>query len=78
MKATEGNFKLWVDAMKQELKQLEDCNTWKKMEMYPQGPLITSNVLPTHMTIRIKRNEDGHTTRFKEIIIARRNHQING
>lgn len=76
MNLREAQFNSWVDAMTQKFKQVEDANTLKKIEMYPQEPSIPSNALLTPLKLCINPNKDGHPPIFKARTVAGGNHRI--
>ena len=73
---------LWLKAIKEKLKILERKGTWEE-----KGNLSTKSnerslgpggehVLPTHIVLKIKRDEDGAQAIFKPRVLAVGNHQI--
>ena len=83
MTATPKEVELWIEAIEEELAGLNENGTWKPLgevmrgangQVGPKG----ERLLPTHINLKIKRNEDGLPIRFKARVVAGGNHQIHG
>lgn len=72
MNSTSAEVELWELAIKDELKSLESMQTWTCVEKN-ELPKIRSGsikVLPTHIVLKIKRDENGAASRFKARVVA--------
>ena len=78
MSATPSEVQLWLKAIEKELSDLKNMGTWK-----PIGPLwklksLNKKALPTHIILKIKRNEYGLPMKFKARLVAGGNLQVMG
>ncbi len=76
MAATPAERELWLKAIEDELRSLEEKLTWREAGIRPKrrgcvskGPNGES-ILPTHVILKIKRDEQGLPIRFKARIVA--------
>ena len=72
-----------MQAVISELESLEKKKTWISLgEAVRKGRKLQGpngeRLLPTHMVLKIKRNEDGHPVRFKALVVAGGHLQIQG
>lgn len=77
MSSTAQERDLWLKAIQDEFNGLEERGTWKVAGSLRQN-FKNANVLPSHIILRIKRNESGHPIRFKARIVVGGNHQVKG
>eukprot|EP00171_Calliarthron_tuberculosum_P019463 IDg19463t1 len=77
MSSTSQERELWKRAIQDEFSGLEDRGTWRVAGNLRQN-YKNANVLPSHIVLRIKRNELGHPIRFKARIVVGGNHQVKG
>jgi len=59
---------LWIAAIEEELQNLDRANTWKSIGNYgdaKQKRMLGKKLLPTHLVLKVKRNENGDPIRFK-------------
>lgn len=80
MGATSAEIKLWENAINDELKSLEEMKTWKivqgdELQKIRSGRIKT---LPTHVVLKIKRDEKGVPSRFKARVVAGGHLQVKG
>ena len=73
-------MQLWKAAIRDELKQLEKMGTWKILQHSERDSLYSSisRNFPTHIVLKIKRDEKGHPTVFKARLVAGGNLQVLG
>jgi len=75
MNSTDAEVSLWKEAIQSELDSLNKMGTWMKVSKYD---LKGSRALPSHVILKIKRNEDGLADRFKARVVAGGNLQVMG
>ncbi len=63
--STPEERELWLAAIQEELDSLSEKQTWKPVENDPR-----LRALPTHIILRIKRDENGNPIRFKARIVV--------
>lgn len=75
MKASPSEVSLWKEAINDEFKNLLEKETWK-----PVHPVDYRTVkpLPTHVVLKIKRDNLGNPAQFKARVVAGGNLQIQG
>ena len=76
MSATPPEVKLWEIAIQEELSSLNEMGTWNLIDRRNVNGKI--RVLPTHVVLKIKRDEYGIPERFKARIVAGGNLQVVG
>ena len=72
LNATPEERELWKLAIDDEFQSLESKHTW-----FPDDA-PTSQPLPTHVVLKVKRRPDGNIERFKARIVAGGNYQVYG
>lgn len=72
MNATAEERELWLNAIDDEFKSIQENETWKRDDN-PKGV-----PLPTHTVLQVKRDAKGIVDRFKARIVAGGNHQVYG
>lgn len=77
MSSTSQERNLWLSAIQDEFNGLENRCTWKVAGNLRQNHK-NENILPSHIILRIKRNENGHPIRFKARIVVGGNYQVKG
>jgi len=75
MNSTDAEISLWKDAIQSELDSLNDMGTWIKVS---RDMLKDNRALPSHVILKIKRNENGLAERFKARVVAGGHLQIKG
>ena len=78
MSATPPERELWIQAIVDELNSLESKGTWSKVSKEIAKKEAKSKVLPTHVVLKVKRDENGLATRFKARIVAGGHLQVIG
>eukprot|EP00171_Calliarthron_tuberculosum_P021766 IDg21766t1 len=83
MNSTKLEINLWNEAIKDELSNLHEKGTWEVAGSYEsRGNIGQSSegnrVLPSHVVLKVKRNEEGQPVRFKARIVAGGNFQVQG
>lgn len=70
--ASREEKEIWINAIEDEFRSLEENKTWVE----DNSPL--SQPLPTHVVLKIKRQKDGNVDRFKARTVAGGNYQVYG
>ena len=76
--SSEIERKLWIEAIQEELNNLKNAKTWKKIPRKLRRRILRKikKPIPTHLILKVKRNSNGQSYRFKARIVAGGNLQI--
>lgn len=69
---TSAKVKLWIAAIAADLATLKDEGTWSEA----LEPLANIKALPSHVSLKFKRNRHGEPQEFEACVVAGGNHQI--
>lgn len=75
MNSTNSEIILWEKAIEEELEALNNMGTWEKVSKHV---LKENRALPSHIILKIKRNENGLPERFKARVVAGGHLQVMG
>lgn len=78
MSATPPERKLWLQAMSDVLNSLNNKGTWKKVSRDTAKQDGKPRVLPTHVVLKMKRDENGIAKRFKARVVSGGSLQVIG
>lgn len=85
MNSTDPEALMWRKAIETELNTLVQKKTWipegkiqGTKSSYKAQSIDRDTVLPSHIVLKIKRNEHGHPEKCKARVVAGGNHQIKG